>query len=123
VEKGDNVAGKNHKRYKLRKRMNAIKHEPIRLFKEPPTLISTWKELGKAYSETHYIELDKDGWCGHVRPKFAVANDDEYFSNNIYLSTHTFYGSSYYYMTTLLRKLGFNIQLANWDGETIYAVN
>lgn len=118
------MAGKNHKRYSIRKRMNAIKHEPKRLFDDPPILISTWEELGKAYSETHYIELSKEGWNGHVRPKDESLNEgDSYWRHNMYLSTHTFYGSSYYYMTTKLRELGFNIQLANWDGETMYAIH
>lgn len=115
------MAGKNHHRYKIRKRMNQIKHEPKRLFEEPPVLIHNWEELSKATSETHYLEIDIRNCNGHVRPKPGVECDnDSYYFHNKYLSTHTFYGGSYYYYTSKLRKLGFNIQLENWDGETIF---
>jgi hypothetical protein len=103
--------------------MNAIKHEPKRLFDEPPVLISTWEELSKLETDTHRIEVNFEFCCGRVRPKFELTDDDDYYRNNEYLSTHTFYSSTYSYYTRVLRELGFNIQLANWDGETIYCKN
>jgi hypothetical protein len=90
-----------------------------RLFDEPPVLISTWEELANAKSETHYIEVLRG--CGHVRSKVPVPENSEGIRmNNIYLSSHTFYEKHYNYVTKLLRNLGFNVQLKNWDGETIY---
>ena len=114
------MANKNNRRYKMRKEMNKIKHEPKRLFEEPPVLISTWEELAKVETDTHYIEVDLEFCNGHVRPKFELSDDDDYYLHNMYLSTHTFYGSQYFHSTTILRRLGFNVQLANWDGETLY---
>lgn len=115
----DNMAGKNNKRYKIRKNMNKIKHEPKRLFNEPPVLISTWEELVGLENDLYRIEVDIDRCSGWVRPKFEMP-DKDYTLHNIYLSTHTFYGSNYFNSTVLLRNFGFNIQLKNWDGETVY---
>jgi len=113
------MAGKNHRRYKIRKR-NSIKHIPEPLFDTPPVLISTWEELSKLENEKYRIEVDLKYGCGWVRPKFKLENDDEYFKHNFYLSTHTFYGDDYSEYTRILRDFGFNIQLANWDGKTVY---
>lgn len=121
MERINNImAGKNHRRYKMRKCMNEIKHKPVSLFNEPPVLISTWEELSKLETETHSLVIDVDGCNGHVRPKFKLSDDDDYYMHNAYLSTHTFYSSQYFESTAMLRKLGFNVQLQNWDGETVY---
>ena len=118
------MAGKNNHRYKIRKRINTIKHETKLLFDEDPILISTWEELSKLETDKYYIDIDLEGGRGHVRPKFEVADDDDnYYLHNMYLSTHTFYRATYSQYTNMLRKLGFNIQLANWDGDTIYSKN
>ena len=82
-------------------------------------LISTWEELGKLENNKYYIDMDKCGGCGWIRPKFEVS-DDDYYDHNGHLSTHTFYGNSYNNSTAKLRRFGFNVQLENWDGETIY---
>lgn len=113
------MASKNHRRYKLRKRMNSIKHEPYRLFSEPPRIINTWKDLIGLENDNYYIDVEIDNGCGWVRYKH-VAPEKDYFKHNRYLSTHTFYGNQYFYSTAMLRELGFNVQLVNWDGETIY---
>ena len=113
------MASKNNKRYKMRKHMNSIRHVPVRLFDEDPKLISTWSELVGLENDNYRIEIDEDRCSGHVVPKFEV-NDDEFFDHHIYLSTHTFYGGTYFMYTVKLRNMGFNIQLANWDGETVY---
>lgn len=113
------MAGKNHPRYKLRKKMNTIKHEVKSLFNEPPTFIHNWEELSQAKSNTHIIEIDPDMCSGWVRPKFELSSDDDYYTHNVYLSTHTFYGNTYFISTATLRRLDFNVQLINWDGETI----
>lgn len=113
------MASKNHHRYKLRKRMNGIKHVQSSLFTEPAILIGTWEELDGLENDNYRIEVELYNCCGWVRPKQEVS-ESEYFKHNMYLSTHTFYGSQYFYSTAALRKLGFNVQLSNWDGETLY---
>lgn len=114
------MAGKNNKRYKLRKRMNSIKHEPIPRFSEPAKLIETWSDLVGLESDRYTLDIDVEGGNGYTRPKFEI-DDSEYFDHNMYLSTHTFYGQQYFYYTEKLRDMGFNIQLENWDGETRYS--
>lgn len=112
------MANKNNNRYKVRKRNN-IKQEVKSLFNTPPVLIHDWNGLCGLENDKYRIVVDEDRCCGWIKPKFDVSNEDHCLHNK-YLSTHTFYDSSYYYSTTLLRRFGFNVQLANWDGETIY---
>lgn len=80
-----------------------------------PKLIETWDELKECVSETHELEIEVDRCSGWIRRKGSNDNDKDYFENNHYLSTHTFYGSSHEYSTKLLQKCGFNVRLANWD--------
>lgn len=75
-----------------------------------PKLIRTWNELKECTSETHTLEIDLDGHSGWIRNKENNKGDYEY-----YLSTHTFYGSTYKHSTEILQNYGFNVQLANWD--------
>jgi hypothetical protein len=76
---------------------------------EEPKLINDWEELEKCVSETHHIELDDEHRCsGWIYSK----ETGEWVE---YLSTHTFYGSTYEGATKVLQKYGFNVQLANWD--------
>lgn len=82
----------------------------------PPKFIKDWNDLVGLESETHRLEIDTEMGCGWIRPK-EYANDDESFMNSHYLSTHTFYGSSYKGYEKLLRSLGFNVVLDNWDKE------
>lgn len=114
------MASKNHPRYKLRKRMNSIKHEPKSRFSEEATLIKDWAGLVGLETEKYYIDIDTEGCSGWVRAKFKDGEGLDYYSHSIYLSTHTFYDRGYFYYTDILRELGFNVQLTNWDGETIY---
>lgn len=115
------MGNKNNNRYNTRKR-NSVKHESKKLFTEPPLLIKNWEELSKVKSDTHFIEVEIENCCGYIRPMIEVP-DEEYYDHNYYLTTHTFYGSQYFITTELLRKCGFNVQLLNWDGETIYSRN
>lgn len=76
-------------------------------------LISTWAELEKVPdSETHYLVIgDCNGW---IHRKDETEDD---FPE--YLSTHTFYGSTYQRSTALLQSCGFDIEIDNWDkGES-----
>lgn len=77
-------------------------------YKDGQRLIKTWDELKECVSDTHRLEIeDGSGWI------YSKTNDKE----SHYLSTHTFYGSSYKGYTQMLQDCGFNIQLANWDEE------
>jgi cystathionine beta-lyase/cystathionine gamma-synthase len=70
-------------------------------------LINNWDELALVpETATHRLEIE-DG-CGWIISKAKSEYDD-------YLSTHTFYGSTYQSSTKLLQKYGFDVQLANWD--------
>lgn len=115
------MANKNHHRYKIRKKMNTIKHVQKSIFEEPAKLIEDWAGLVGLENDNYYLDIDLHGCNGWVRPKHEFP-DDEYYMHNIYLSTHTFYGGTYFMYTTILRECGFNIQLQNWDGETRYCI-
>ena len=74
--------------------------------------IKSWEELAKEKSPTHILEIDIEGCNGWIRPK----NDNEdSWDGKHYLSTHTFYGSTYKWSTKILQSCGFNVELANWD--------
>jgi hypothetical protein len=76
-------------------------------------LIKNWIELAKvADSETHTLDITPEDGSGWIRSKA----DDEVVE---YLSTHTFYGMSYKYYEKLLQKHGFNVQLENWDKDSV----
>lgn len=78
------------------------------------TLISTWAELAAVpESETHRLDIgDYNGWIVTKKPK-----SDKFSDRMHYLSTHTFYGSTYQYSTKILQECGFDIELASWDAE------
>ena len=88
-------------------------------FNEPPTLINGWEDFVGLENDNYYIDINLEMGCGWVRCKREVP-DFEYYTHNMYLSTHTFYGDQYQMYTSMLRDFGFNVQLKNWDGETIY---
>lgn len=71
-------------------------------------LIQTWEELSRCESDTHYLKIDLDMGCGWVKSK----TDSE---DRLYLSTHSFYGSSYKGTTQILRNRGFDVEIRNWD--------
>lgn len=78
--------------------------------------IKDWNDLVGLESDTHRLEIEVEYGRGWIRPK-VYANDDEFFMNSHYLSTHTFYGKTYLHSTKLLQKCGFNVVLDNWDKE------
>lgn len=85
--------------------------------------IEDWKALSEIPNEstTHVLKVDVDKCCGHLISK----NPREYTPKlsymrqlkglDVYLSTHTFYGSQYKQMSKILRACGFDVELANWD--------
>lgn len=90
-------------------------------------LIKNWEELKQVPPNDKYRIIIKDccGWivpvCDEDNPKqdfyCNCPNDDNYFDNHVYLSTHTFYGSTYKYSTKVLQEHGFDIEIDNWDKE------
>jgi len=78
-------------------------------------VISSWEELSKEKSKTHYLEIDVDDCNGWIHPK---VESDDYYKDRHYLSTHTFYGSQYQESTKVLQSCGFDVILANWDAGT-----
>ena len=97
-------------------------------------LIKTWKELSKIPPNDKYkIILDKDMCSGWIVPICDYQDDEndfkcncsgnikndtsQYFKEHVYLSTHTFYKSSYKMYTKILQEHGFDIEIDNWDKE------
>jgi len=77
----------------------------------PPQYILGWPELARlSESETHRIEMDPSGGCGWIKEK---GNPDAF---GHYLSTHTFYGLNHKHSTEVLRRCGWHVTCANWDG-------
>ena len=73
-------------------------------------LIRNWNDLVGLESEQYKLDIDTEMGCGHIVPK------DEFSSlHSHYLSTHTFYGSSYKDYEKLLWRCGFNIKLQPWE--------
>jgi len=58
-------------------------------------------------SETHRIEIDKDGQSGWIVDKSISGDVGQY------LSPHTFHSANLKRSTRLLRKCGFNVTCAN----------
>ncbi len=72
-------------------------------------LIKNWLELSKVKGNGVFtLDITPEEGSGWIRDK-----DGGYIE---YLSTHTFYGSSHEYSTSLLQKHGFNVVLENWGG-------
>lgn len=115
------MSNKSKHRYKVRKSINKIKHMPTPRFSEPALLINNWDELAdaKLENERFKVIVEEGHYNGSI---YENINGEWEFKE--YLSTHTFYGEhthQYFYSTELLRECGFNVQLKNWDGETIYS--
>lgn len=79
-----------------------------------PMLVSTWEELQDCKSDTHVLKIDLRYGCGWIKPKVKSTSNEEYYKNNLYLSTHTFYVSSYQRSTKMLQEAGFDVQLKSW---------
>jgi hypothetical protein len=83
-----------------------------------PKLIKTWVELAECESETHILKINLEYCNGWIIPKMITGTIDP-LNDHHYLSTHTFYGSSYEWSTKILQECGFNVQLANWNEEGV----
>ena len=88
-------------------------------------LIRNWEELSKIPNEsaTHILEVDTERYCGHLwaknrKPyKRKLSYMRQIHHLDVYLSTHTFYGSQYRQSTKLLKACGFDVEIYNWDSE------
>ncbi len=85
-----------------------------------PKLITNWEELAGLESKKYKLEIDVDMGCGWIVPKVETEETKEnYCEHHFYLSTHTFYGIKHKYSTEVLQKFGFDVELDNWDKETL----
>lgn len=73
-------------------------------------VIKNWDDLVGLESENYKLKIDLDMGCGRIVPKDSDSNEFQ-----PYLSTHTFYGSSYKNYEKLLQKYGFDVELQSWD--------
>lgn len=82
-----------------------------------PKLIRNWKELSEVPPNDKYkIVVDLDMGSGWIKPiEETEETHENYFKHHHYLSTHTFYGSTYEYSTEVLQRFGFDVELDNWD--------
>ena len=86
-------------------------------------LIKDWDELSKIpnESDTHILEVDTHMGSGWLKAKERKEYDsnieylDQVKNLDVYLSTHTFYGSTYEFSTKVLKACGFDVELENWD--------
>lgn len=83
--------------------------------------IKDWDELKQIpnESETHILEIDDcNGWL-HTKDEKPYNSKVDFFQQikhqDVYLSTHTFYGRNYKNSTKMLQACGFDVELANWD--------
>lgn len=85
--------------------------------------IRDWTELAGIPNEskTHILTVDVRWGNGRLEAKNKKPyNSKESFMRQIqhldvYLSTHTFYGSNYRNSSKILRACGFDVELENWD--------
>lgn len=73
-------------------------------------LIRDWDDLVDLESEYYTISVDRYAGCGYILPK-----DDFLDKPSHYLSTHTFYESSYKSYEEILQMCGFDVILQSWD--------
>ena len=86
-------------------------------------LIKNWEELSKIpnESDTHILTVDVERGIGQLRSKHPKTYDekltfmDQIKYLDVYLSTHTFYGSQYERSTEILKACGFDVEIDNWD--------
>lgn len=87
--------------------------------------IRDWEELAKIPNEsaTHILDIDVkmgNGWLIAKNPKpysHKLSFMRQIKNQDIYLSTHTFYGNKYKWSSKILRACGFDVELNNWDSE------
>lgn len=91
-------------------------------------LIKDWKELFEIPNEssTHILEVDVENchawlWAKNPKPyKKKLSFMRQIQNQDVYLSTHTFYGKEYKHSTKLLKACGFDVEIDNWDKEKQY---
>ena len=85
--------------------------------------IKDWEELAKLPNEskTHILEVNVEHSCGNLiakEPKpynHKLSFMRQINHQDVYLSTHTFYGNKCKSSSKILRACGFDVELANWD--------
>lgn len=81
-----------------------------------PKLIKHWEELVGLESEKYKLIVNERYGGAWIKPKVETEETQEnYCEHHMYLSTHTFYGSTYKWSTETLQKFGFDVEIDNWD--------
>ena len=88
-------------------------------------LIKNWEELSNIPNESaiHILEVNVDKCNAWLLSKFPLPDKRKLSfmrqikHKDIYLSTHSFYGSGYKCSTKILKACGFDVELDNWDKE------
>lgn len=75
-------------------------------------LIRDWDDLANLESENYTISVDRYVGCGYILPKDELSDQPSH-----YLSTHTFYESSYKGYEEILQMCGFDVELVCWDWD------
>ena len=86
-------------------------------------LIRNWEELSKIPNEskTHKLEVNLEEGNGSLFSKDPKPYNEKLSfmrqiqHQDVYLSTHTFYGLNYKHSGKVLRACGFNVEIDNWD--------
>ena len=86
-------------------------------------LIKHWEELSKIPNEsaTHILEVNVEECNAWLMSKFPkpykrkLSFMRQIKHQDVYLSTHTFYGTHYKQSTKILKACGFNVEIDNWD--------
>lgn len=93
-------------------------------------LIRHWGDLAKLKNDKYHIAFDSECYCAWLIPitDKPIGNrgdfkcncsgkmkKENFFKHHVYLSTHSFYGSTYKYTTKVLQEHGFDVQVDNWD--------
>lgn len=87
--------------------------------------IRDWDDLAALPNEspTHILEVDKERCCAwlHAKNRKDYSYKKSYMRQiqhlDVYLSTHTFYGTEYKHSQKILRACGFDVEINNWDKE------
>lgn len=88
-------------------------------------LIRNWDELSNIPNEskTHILKVDTERCCGWIQSKDPkpmkkhLSFMRQIKHMDVYLSTHTFYGTQYKQSTKMLKACGFDVEIDNWDKD------
>ena len=110
VKNSENQAKKSAEReLRLNKRAESKSKATYSFNESELIFVSNWDELRNIPDSDHF-KLDIEEYNGWIKCK-------ETGDVIQYLSTHTFYGTTYKMYQKTLNEHGFPVKLANWDAE------